>query len=107
MALNPKDRERIIEEETLRYETRRKLEMEHCGTKHGYGSHRWGFWKVLFTVLIILCVVKCISHGHGKGCWGHGSGYGYNGCYDQMQGGSEGPEINEPEKDMKVLPKKK
>ena len=47
MALSPKDRERIIEEETLRYETRQNLCKKYCAERRV----RWP-WVVLGAVLV-------------------------------------------------------
>jgi hypothetical protein len=47
VALSPKERERIIEEETLRYETRQNLCKKHCSGR----PVRWP-WVILGIVLV-------------------------------------------------------
>jgi hypothetical protein len=49
VALSPKDRERIIEEETLRYETRQNLCKKHCAER----PVRWP-WVLLGIALVYL-----------------------------------------------------
>jgi hypothetical protein len=49
MALSPKEREKIIEEETLRFETRRNLHSARCARGHG---RRFGWlWLLAFFAL--------------------------------------------------------
>jgi hypothetical protein len=48
MALSPKEREQIVEEETLRHETRRNLHAQACAQRGGRG--RW-LWYVAFFAL--------------------------------------------------------
>ena len=66
MALSPKDRERIIEEETLRYETRQNLCKKSCAAR----PVRWP-WVVLGALLVyalwahIFCGGASCSYGGG------------------------------------------
>lgn len=77
MALSPKDREKIIEEETLRYETRAGLAKQACG---GHGRHRPGRWFFgLACFLLGIAVHALICH--------HGCGYGYGARGCSMDGG--------------------
>jgi len=79
MALTPKEREKIIEEEQLRFETRQTLAREHCA-KHR--PNRW-LWRLAFLALIaaVVCHFAC---GGGRacawaphpGCMHEGYGYG-------------------------------
>ena len=50
MALSPKEKEQIIEEETLRFETRKNLSAQNCSQHCGRGRHRW-LWYLVFFVL--------------------------------------------------------
>lgn len=69
MALSPKDREKIVEEEKLRYETRRTLDREYCA-KHK--SYRWLWWLVVAAIAYCAyCFMVC---GGGSCMMGHGSG---------------------------------
>jgi hypothetical protein len=68
VALTPKERERIIEEETLRYETRRNLMHQYCSSR----PRRWP-WVLLGLALVWLLY----SHIF---CGGMGCGYGSSGC---------------------------
>jgi hypothetical protein len=62
MALSAKERERIIEEERLRFETKQALWAEHCA-RHPR-RHRW-LWA-LGAVLLVLAV------WHHHACGGYG-----------------------------------
>jgi len=102
MALSPKDRERIEEEEKLRFETRRKLEMEYWAySRCGYG-HRGRWWKWF----LILALVFLVAHAF---CWRHyrcgyaGGGYG---CYDNMRPGMMAPDLTAPQGKDIPAPKK-
>jgi len=46
--LSPKEREKIVEEETLRFETRHNLQGNSCGRP--CGRHRW-LWFLAFFIL--------------------------------------------------------
>ncbi|HTA16784.1 MAG TPA: hypothetical protein VK786_03475 [bacterium] len=49
MALSPKERESIVEEETLRFETRQNLHSARCSRGHG---RRFGWpWLLAFFIL--------------------------------------------------------
>jgi hypothetical protein len=69
VALTPKERERIIEEETLRYETRRNLMHQHCSSR----PRRWP-WVLLGLALVWLLYthIFCGGMGYGSSChsWG-------------------------------------
>lgn len=71
MALSPKEREKIIEEETLRYETRTNLHKKACAER----PVRWP-WVVLGALLVyalwayIFCG-KGACNMHGAECRGH------------------------------------
>ena len=67
VALTPKRREEIIEEETLRYQTRQNLHSQHCAQK----KVRWP-WILAGAVLVwlayqwIFCTgVFCMDKGPG------------------------------------------
>ena len=71
MALTAKERERIIEEETLRFETRQNLHRAACG-QHRSGR-RW-LWWIAAAVLAyaVWCHFACgdsmsCHHGFGMG----------------------------------------
>jgi hypothetical protein len=81
MALSPKERERIIEEERLRYETRHALHREYCA------RHRHSRWLWWLAAIVLACLVyrhwRCGGmrypyYGQGAGmmagerCWHHG-----------------------------------
>ena len=91
MALTPKDREKIIEEETLRFETRQNLHAQACATHPRCG--RW-LWVLAVVALgwALWCHFMCggasCMVGHrmpgmmeGKRCQMHG----------EMMGGVEDP----------------
>jgi hypothetical protein len=74
VALSPKERERIIEEETLRYETRRNLHKKACAER----PVRWpwvllgallvyGLWAYIFcggsNCHVMRDGAKCPAHG--------------------------------------------
>jgi hypothetical protein len=75
VALSPKERERIIEEETLRYETRQNLCRKQCAGR----PVRWP-WVILGFILVyalwahIFCRGASCSFGHygmsGHSCTG-------------------------------------
>lgn len=69
MALSPKEREKIIEEETLRFKTRQDLHAAACASHPRRG--RWLFWLAAAIVAYaVWCWVAC-----GGGAWGmHGWG---------------------------------
>ncbi len=71
MALSPKDRERIIEEETLRYKTRQDLHAQACASHPRRG--RWLRWVAgAIFIYALWCWMAC---GAGMGGWGmHGWG---------------------------------
>jgi hypothetical protein len=71
VALSPKERERIIEEEQLRFETRQTLSREHCA-KHR--PNRWLWWVALVVVAYFaFCHSNRCPMGYGGG-WMHGEG---------------------------------
>jgi hypothetical protein len=81
VSLSPKERERIIEEETLRYETRRNLHKKACAER----PVRWP-WVVLGALLVyalwahIFCgsgscghsLASCHNMKEGAKCPAHG-----------------------------------
>ena len=92
MALTPKERERIIEEEQLRYETRQTLHREACA-KHR--PNRW-LWRIAIVVLAIAawCHFSCgdgPSCRHGFGMMGAGKHCLYHG-----EGAQDGVEPGQP-----------
>ena len=70
MALTPKEREKIIEEETLRYETRKNL----CGN-HG-SKWRW-LWR-LVGILFLISLLGRVFCGHGACGYRGMNGYGHH-----------------------------
>lgn len=74
MALSAKERERIIEEERLRFETKQALWAEHCA-RHPR-RHRW-LWAVAALVVgyLVWCHFACggvsTCHRDGMGMTGH------------------------------------
>jgi hypothetical protein len=102
MALSAKERERIIEEEQLRFETRQSLAREHCG-KHR--PSRWLWW---IAGIVILCAVFAHRHcgdgrcpmGYGHATCMHGNGQGW----PQGEWKGDGAEKGEPA--QPVPPKK-
>lgn len=69
MALSPKEREKIIEEEKLRYETRQALHAEACAKHPRRG--RWLWWLAAgILAYAAYCHYAC---GRG-GCWHRGHG---------------------------------
>ena len=67
MALSPKEREKIVEEETLRFETRQNLHSARCSRSHG---RRFGWlWLLAFFILGYavhgLCSRACPWEGGG------------------------------------------
>lgn len=78
MALSPKERERIIEEETLRFTTRRDLQAQACA------SHpRRGRW--LWVLALALLALVLWHHGRccrmGMACHGGIGMMGMEGCH--------------------------
>jgi hypothetical protein len=49
MALSPKEREKIVEEETLKFETRTNLHSQRCAGRHA-GRKSW-LWFLAFFLL--------------------------------------------------------
>ena len=95
MALTPKERARIIEEEQLRYETRQQLHREQCAQKHP----RRRLWWI---VLIVLAVAAYCHFSCGEGsCWHHGGMMGKHHCAMGEMPGPDGVEPGQP-----VPPKK-
>jgi len=93
MALTPKERERIIEEERVRFEAKQALWAEHCARRPRRG--RWLFW----VAAAILAYALWAHHAcaYGRGChWGMGPGYRcpYHG--DMMPGGPDGVQPGQP-----------
>ena len=79
MALSPKEREKIIEEERLRYETRQALHAEACAKHPRRG--RWLWWLAL--ALLAFAAYSWFSCG-GAFCgrrMGMGAGMGPMGAW--------------------------
>lgn len=85
MALTPKERENIIEEETLRQETRKNLHGQHCCC----GKRRRCLW-IVAGILLVFFLFGRIFCGHGACGWGHGYGMMGEGKHCAMAG--HGPE---------------
>lgn len=71
MALSPKEREKIIEEETLKFETRKNLHAQSGGCHRGHG--RW-LWYLVFFVL------GMAAHGLLRHCCSWGAGCHWDGA---------------------------
>jgi hypothetical protein len=78
MALSAKERERIIEEEQLRYETRQTLHREHCAKNR---PSRW-LWRI--AIIAVAYFVLSYAFCGGARC---PMGYGYHGGW--MHGGGK------------------
>ncbi len=89
MALTTKERERIIEEEKLRYETRQTLHHEACA-KHK--PRRWLWWVV---AALIAYAAYCHFFCGGASCH-HGMGMGMGAGKHCVHPGMEGPDEVEP-----------
>jgi len=80
MALSEEQKQNIIEEETLRAETRRNISQGGCckGGEHGHGRccGKWG-WIVAAILAVLLIMSHCCHH---RGC----GPMGMRGC---MMGG--------------------
>jgi hypothetical protein len=87
MALSPKEREQIIEEETLRFETRQGLGGKHCSSRPCGGGGRW-LWLVAGLAL------GYALHGVLGCCGGHAcsmEGMGHHCTMGSMNGDSVEP----------------
>jgi hypothetical protein len=84
MALSPKERERIIEEEQLRFETRQTLMREHCA-KHRPSRCLW--WVAVAALLVAAyCHFSC----RGASCDWQRHGMDGKRCpYSQMAPGDK------------------
>ena len=99
MALTAKERERIIEEETLRFETRQNLLREQCGQHRGR-RRRWWWLAALVLAVALYCHFECREEGCS---WGHarcahagmmeGKKCPYHGSMDQEGGVEPGQPI--------------
>lgn len=88
MELSQEEKDRIVAEEKLRFETKTQLMGEKWGKHHGWGGpdwmghgcHRGGFWKGLLLGLFLALLFGFLFHHHryGHGGWRHG-GYGGGG----------------------------
>jgi hypothetical protein len=87
MELSQEEKDRIIAEEKLRFETTSQMMKEKWGSGHGhgwdrgfmgYGCHRGCFWKGLLVgiLLAVLFCFLCHHHGYEGRGWHHG-GYGH------------------------------
>ncbi len=87
MPITEEEKQYIIEEETLRFETKKKLMQEEFGKWgrfggpgmgwHGYGCHRrfWGF-GFLKVILLGLAVYGLVHLIHSRPCAGGACYYG-------------------------------
>jgi hypothetical protein len=98
MALSPKEREKIIEEERLRYETRQALHAEACAKHPRRG--RWLWWLAAgLLAYAAWCWIAC-----GGGSCLRGGAEGHAGCKHGQakagcmhgQGGADGVEPGQP-----------
>ena len=100
MALSAKDRERIVEEEQLRFETRQTLAREHCAKCR---PNRWLWW--LAAAALAYVVFSFLVCG-GKSCsmGGHHDGWMQSGkfCHHGEMMDSQAA----PEPDQALPPKK-
>jgi hypothetical protein len=112
MELSQEEKERIIAEEKLRFETKTQLMGEKWGKHHGPGwgqdwmgpgCPRGGFFKGLLAG-ILLAVLFCFlfhHHHHGYGGWRHGGGWGYGhgfqGSHFGHGFGGPGPQDSNPD----------
>jgi len=78
MAITEEEKQYIVEEETLRFETKKKLMQEEFGRWgyagagmgcHGYRRHFWGF-GFLKVLLLVLAIVGISRLWHGSFCAG-------------------------------------
>ena len=77
MALSPKEREKIIEEETLRFETRMNLHKKACAER----PVRWPW--VLLGIAAVLLLYSRIFCG-GQSCFGGHFGHSGYTCHGMM-----------------------
>ncbi len=97
MELSQEEKDRIVAEEKLRFETKSQLKREHGGRGYGwgggYGCHRGGFWKGLLVGVLACLILGFLFHPHRdewRGGWHH---HGYGGWSQQGHfghGGSDG-----------------
>lgn len=87
MALTPKERERIIEEERVRFEAKQALWAEHCA-KHP----RRGRWLYALAAVVLAYAVWCHYACGGAGWRNCHHGYGMMGAPGKhcMHGGMHG-----------------
>jgi hypothetical protein len=111
MALSENDKQNIIEEETLRQETRSKLaEQGSCGCKcHSHGQSHCGCGKWGWIAAAILAVLLILSHCHRCCCpmggWGHcgmGPGRGMAPNCQMMAGQPGQPQPGQPAPEAKA-----
>lgn len=107
MALSPKERKKIIEEEKLRFETRQSLQAEACARHPRRG--RWLWWLAL--ILLACAAYNWFSCG-GAFC-GHRMGMGPMGAWHGqmpphcMQHGPMGPDDASGVKPGQPIPDKR
>lgn len=105
MALSPKEREKIVEEERLRFETRQALHAEACAKHPRRG--RWLWWAALILLgYAAWCWMACGGGfcGHrGMSCrhggYGMMDGHGGKPCPHALPDGEDGVKPGQPEKD--------
>jgi hypothetical protein len=94
MALTPKERERIIEEERVRFETKQALWAEHCAKHPRRG--RWLFWVAALVLALALWHHHRACYYGGYGHMGMGPGAhcmhpGWDGAQPQEPGAQPAP----------------
>ncbi len=108
MELSQEEKDRIIAEEKLRFETKSQLKKEHGGRGYGwgggYGCHRGGFWRGLLVGVLVCLILGFFFHHHrqgwdggwhhhGDGGWSHqGHMYGHGGSDGQNQQQDSNPQ---------------
>jgi hypothetical protein len=70
MALSPKDREQIIDDETLRHEIRRNLHAQACAQRGGRG--RWLWFAAFFALGYAAHALSCGACPWGRASCGMG-----------------------------------
>ena len=93
MALTPKERARIIEEETLRFETRQALHHAACSQ---HRPRRW-LWRIAIVVLVLAAWMHFFCGGFGSCRHGEGMmGAPGHHCLYHADGADTGVEPGQP-----------